>query len=642
MSNGIRKTDAKPAFITAPFFGPSFKGIRNYLNPDASQGMPKGLYADAKAPLVNSLTLTFAPVAKPTLTTDTTQDTPTVLLTIPPPTPFINAPIVPLPEPADKRRQNADTTQSTPKPFYGDARAPLTSAIAAAYGIQHAPGAGRLNGDTTNDSSASLPALVAAPFIPLPTLAAPQLLRIGADTSADSSTLFSLISAAPFIPAAHLAPIARLSLGADTSYDSNGLITAPILPFLSQEGTAAPDAKRQGADTSSGSPATLLTTQPLPPTPALQQQAIGQPRIGADTSRSTSLALFSIPAPFIPAQQGPAPALQRILSETSLGLPQALRFVPSTPFLPIPGSAAPQLNRLGSETSYGSAAALLTIQPLPPAPATQQQVVQPQRLGADTSARAPITLFVPVAPPFVPVVFLNPIRPLQHQNRQADTSLGMPKGLYSDSTKPFFVAPQIIPTVAAGAGRLNADTGTGTSRLLLIVPLISNLQSVLVQRRDLGADTSISSYQPLIQPKPFLPFFGPAIAQRQQWLTDTSIGSFADLIKPKPFVTALQVPLVQRPPIPAQTGSAASPRALLVGPPIIPPAFVAAPARPHYVPALMEGQPFVIAQSGTIIVHPVRVSLKFTTRSTAYSYSIRSVTYAWTSTRTIAFAFFPY
>lgn len=270
------------------------------------------------------------------------------------------------------------------------------------------------------------------------------------------------------------------------------------------------------ADTSHGSPKTLLADKQLPVfvLPALWQGQHGKLEwLNPDTSRGTPKALFADKQlPFEPAPQFAPVAKPSPVVDTSIDTPLALLTVVLPPPLVVaPNYPPPRLLWLPADTSRGVPKGLI--------PDAQAPVFVPPHLAPnakqaptpDTSQDTPLGLLAALAPPFVPAPHYPPPRLMW---LPADTTLGTPKWVRPDAQLPFPAMQQTAPDRVRPA----VDTTLGTPPPLVTV---------------------------LIPPTVVAPHFGPSSRPLNGWLP-----ADATRATPKALLADAQLPFaILQPPV---------------------------------------------------------------------------------------------
>lgn len=222
---------------------PSFR----YQPPDTSQGTPKPLYSDALFAPTN-LTEQFSIIQRLEIGDDTSQGTPLTLRSIAVAAPF-KLPLQTYAQPSNW--QPLSTAYGTPVTLLGSLK-PFAPAPQAYVD--------RINWKGLDTSRGTFPALfpvTTAPFTPYPWVNTPSAWQQPADTSKSSSQ--ALLNPAPFVPDRHIAPAQINWKAADTSQGSPlSLLTPPAVPFKAPSHLAPIVNTTQPADTSQGTPAPLL------------------------------------------------------------------------------------------------------------------------------------------------------------------------------------------------------------------------------------------------------------------------------------------------------------------------------------------------------------------------------------------------
>jgi hypothetical protein len=217
---------------------------------DTSRGTPKTLTEDAQLPVGDAQTFTQPDRLRPVV--DTSGETPKTLVA------DAQAPVgeTQVHSAPDRLRPVVAASYGTPKALFADAQLPVGSETPAS-----APDARRIGGDTSSSAWPLAQAVVAAaPTVPVSTLAVADSRRLGADTSTSAWPIAqAVVAAAPTVPTLGL-PIADWrELGADTGRGtSKSLIADAQLPVGADQVYTQPDRVRQVADTSLGTPMTLV------------------------------------------------------------------------------------------------------------------------------------------------------------------------------------------------------------------------------------------------------------------------------------------------------------------------------------------------------------------------------------------------
>jgi hypothetical protein len=311
--------------------------------------------------------------------------------------------------------------------------------------------------------------------------------------------------------------------------------------------------------TALGSPATLRSTvAPVVPSQLNQPGRAADRAVNPDTTCSTPKVLFADAQPPIGAEVFPATLLHaaRLAVNVDTSRTATCLYVPVVtppPFIVAPTAAWHQRPSLsvGSETSQGTAKALIAETQQPVGTELQPRLALQRSVGADTSQSAFAALNAGVvAPPFVPgLTAFTALWPVTAIN--ASTSQGTAKALIADAQQP---------------------VGTG-------------LQPGLTPQRAIGLDTSRSAapvlYVGVVAP-PVIPtqtsFTGqwPATAVN----ASTSQGTAKALIvdAQQPVGTGLQPGLALQRAIGLDTSRSAVALLALPAAPFVPASFISAPA----------------------------------------------------------------
>ena len=277
------------------------------------------------------------------------------------------------------------------------------------------------------------PAGTVAPFIvPIATRIAGWL---PADTSQGVAKTLRPELVKPFFVAPQFAPSAKPIAGwlpADTSQGQNPDLRVPPVvtspPFLTP--TLSPQLRWwQPADSSESVPKTLLSEVTLPFS-VLNQSLVDNPfRSIEDTSQGLQNVLRTIPLPPGSAIWVSSPSYWYKPLDSSIGTPELLR-----PELVLPFAAQ------------------------------QQQRIDLVRSVTDTSIGSSVTLQVVLPPP--PFVITPHFAPLRYWWQPEDTSAGIAKVLYSDSTFAIVNLSYPVPD----RFRPVSDTSQGTAQYVFVIP----------------------------------------------------------------------------------------------------------------------------------------------------------------------------
>lgn len=263
-----------------------------------------------------------------------------------------------------------------------------------------------------------------------------------------------------------VAPVLQLGALAVTSLLATTLATAP-LPVGAQsfplQVRFAPGLT-PNADTSHGTPKTLTADAQLP-FRVLPQSVADPIRPVTDATRGTSLALITVPAPFVPVLHS-APARSLWLpGDESVGSPKGL--IPDKQ-LPFPPQVQTQPDRLRPvvDTSQDTPKPLIADKQAPFFVAPPPGPIATPYLPFDTSLEMQASLRT-LVPPFVPGPHYPPPRLLW---LPADESAGTAKPLFADKQLPFSNPP--IP--ALDKQRIVVDTSQAayaTTKPIVVVAL---------------------------------------------------------------------------------------------------------------------------------------------------------------------------